>query len=97
LNSHNHPQKVIPPSEVVRERFDSEIRAAIEEEITERIFEEADIPAQVDAFIEANQEQLNLVGEALILRIADSLGEDPVKHWSDVAKFTASDFVNDAA
>lgn len=78
--------KVIPPPNVVRDRIAKEAEKELTRRVTEEIVRDADVAGRVKAMLAEKKAALKEASATAIAGLRTILGDQPERHWSDVAK-----------
>jgi hypothetical protein len=77
-----HAGKVIPPADVLSERFEADIRSGLEERITADVLRKADIKGRVEREYAERSDAIEAARASLEGRVRASLGRDDAEPWT---------------
>jgi hypothetical protein len=86
------PKKLIPPSEVIQEKFEGELFSSVEGAVTEKILREARAKEQIQAAFEETKEKV--AGESWGQEIREALDKNPALGWRAPVKVIAEEIVS---
>lgn len=73
--------KLVPPEPVLARNLEECVRTKIEQKVTARVLQEANIPEQVATEFHSRQPLLQVARETLPADVRESLDQDPSRHW----------------
>jgi hypothetical protein len=83
--------KLIPPDDVLEERFNDQVRQRVRDSIVEQVLSEARVDDRVGEALASHSARLAEVAAELPERVADDLQDDPQQHWAAVVDDVAAD------